>query len=634
FGLADTQIALLLGRMWDGDGHLNPTDRSAYYATSSKRLAQQVQHLLLRLGILGRIRSVEFPYNGGFRTGYQVFVTGVENLRPFAETVGRHLVAPAKCAAMAAMPIAPAFGGPSKDLVPVGLVRALARAAKSRRGETWAAVELGADVSSRDLYPVGTNPAKIGFTRGLVGRLAGYFEDAELQRLADNDVLWDRVVSIEPAGKQQTYDLEVADTHNFVANDCVVHNSHSVAYSVVAYHTAYLKTHYPAEFMAALLSSNIGKTEEVIKYIAEAREMGLEVLAADVNESGWRFTVVGDTRIRFGLGAIRNVGRGAIDSLLAAREKGPFTTLFDLCARVDLRLCNKRVFEALIAAGACDGLGGHRAQLTAALDTAISEAALQQEEAEKGQGSLFGDLLGGSDSPAGPVKSSAPTLPNIPPWTESDRLQREKELLGFYISGHPLEPYRTECELFATHTVAQLGTWTAEPVTIGVVVTAIRKQISKKSGNEFARLTVEDFSGSSEVLVFPEAWGVIADRVRPDVPLLLKGGYSKRDQGVENASFIVESVTRFAEVRASGELAVAIDLSGPLDLPPAVMEDVRTAVETHEGSAPLELRWRDGSGRTVRFRSRSLTVTASAAILSDLRALLGADRVRLVRAGS
>ncbi len=409
--------------------------------------------------------------------------------------------------------------------------------------------------------------------------------------------------------------------------------SHSVAYSVVAYHTAWLKAHYPAEFMAALLSSNIGKTEEVIKYIAEAREMGIEVLPPDVNESGWRFTVVADKRIRFGLGAIRNVGRGAIDSLLAAHEEAPFTSLYELCSRVDLRLCNKRVFEALIAAGACDGLGGHRAQLLAALDQAISEASLRQEESEKGQGSLFGDLLGAppDDRHGGSHGAAPPPLPAVPVWSESDRLQREKELLGFYISGHPLEPFRTECELFASHTVAQLGQWVPDAVTIGVVITAIKRQLSKRSGAEFARLTVEDFSGSSEVLVFPEAWAVIAERVRPDVPLLLKGGYSRKDQGVEGATFIVDTVTRFAEIRASGELAVAIDLEHGLDLAPTVMDDVRLALEAHHGSAPLVIRWQDGSGKAVRFRSRSISVTASAIVLSDLRALLGADRVRLVR---
>ncbi len=407
--------------------------------------------------------------------------------------------------------------------------------------------------------------------------------------------------------------------------------SHSVAYSVLAYHTAWLKAHYPAEFMAALLSAQIGKTEEVIKYIAEAREMGLEVLPPDVNESGWRFTVHGATRLRFGLGAVRNVGRGAIDSLLAARAAGPFASLYDVCSRVDLRVCNKRVFEALIATGACDGLGGHRAQLLAALDHAINEASLRQGEAEIGQGSLFGDLGGGDDMHATPAPE--PTLPNTAVWSESERLQREKELLGFYISGHPLEPFRTECELFASHTVAQLGTWTIEPVTIGVVVSAIKRQVAKRSGAEFARLTVEDFTGSSEVLVFPEAWAVIADRVRPDVPLLLKGGYSRRDQDVEDPTFIVEAVTRFTEVRTSGDLAVAIELTGGSDLVPSVMDDVRITLESHQGAAPVELRWHDDNGEQVRFRSRTLTVAASPVVLSDLRALLGSDRVRLVRAG-
>ena len=164
------------------------------------------------------------------------------------------------------------------------------------------------------------------------------------------------------------------------------------------------------------------------------------------------------------------------------------------------------------------------------------------------------------------------------------------------------------------------------------MVTAIKKQISKRSGAEFARLTVEDFSGSSEILVFPEAWAVIAERVRPDVPLLVTGGYSRKDQNGESPTFIVEAVTRFAEIRASGDLAVAIDLSRGADLAPSVMEDVRVAVEAHQGSAPLELRWQDGDGTSVRFRSRSITVAASPVVLADLRALLGADRVRLVRA--
>jgi DNA polymerase-3 subunit alpha len=229
-------------------------------------------------------------------------------------------------------------------------------------------------------------------------------------------------------------------------------------------------------------------------------------------------------------------------------------------------------------------------------------------------------------------------LPNLPPLSDSERLTREKEILGFYISGHPLEPFRLECELFATHTVSQLGKWTDQPIALGVVVTAIKRQISKRSGAEFARLTVEDFSGSSEVLVFPEAWTMLADRVKADVPVLLKGSYSRRDQDAENPTFIVESLSPLVELRLTGQVALAIDLQAGSDLVPEIMQDVRAVVETHSTAAgaspPLEVQWNDGNGTRARFRSRSLKIAASQAALSDLRALLGVDRVRLVRGGS
>jgi DNA polymerase-3 subunit alpha len=405
--------------------------------------------------------------------------------------------------------------------------------------------------------------------------------------------------------------------------------SHSVAYSVISYQTAWLKAHYPAEFMAALLSSSIGDTDSVVKFINEAREVGIEVLPPDVNESGYKFTVIGDKRIRFGLGAIRNVGRSAIDSILAARQAGPFTSFYDLCDRVDLRLCNKRVFEALIASGALDNLGGHRAQYWAVLDTALQEASLKQQEAAVGQFSL----LGGNDDSG--VVASPRVLPNMQPLNDSERLTKEKEILGFYISGHPLEPFRLECELFATHTVSQLGKWTDQSVALGVVVTAVKRQISKRSGAEFARLTVEDFSGSSEVLVFPEAWTMLADRVKTDVPVLLKGSYSRRDQDVDNPTFIVESLVPFVEMRLTGQVAVALDLSKSAQLSPDVMRDVRAVVDSHataHASSPLlEVQWSDESGTRARLRSRSLRIAASQAALTDLRALLGAERVRLVR---
>jgi DNA polymerase-3 subunit alpha len=477
----------------------------------------------------------------------------------------------------------------------------------------------------------GISLAEADVLRKAVGKKDAELIRAELGKFVEKSVArgYDRRIIEELSGQIETF-----GRYGF-------NKSHSVAYSVLSYQTAWLKAHHPADFMAALLSSEIGNTDNVVKFINEARELGIEVLPPDVNESGYKFTVVGDQRLRFGLGAIRNVGRSAIDSMIAARSERSFTSLFDFAERVDLRLCNKRVFEALIHAGALDTMGGHRAQYLAVLDAALQEAALRQNERETGQWSLFGEPAGG-DGPQGAAAELV--LPNVAPLSESERLTREKEILGFYISGHPLEPYRAECELFATHTLAQLGHWQEGSITLGGVVTAIKRQVSKRSGAEFARLTVEDFSGSSELLVFPEAWAALADRIRPDVPLLFKGGYSRRDQGADNPTFIVESVQRFEELRVTGQLAVELLLEdggrqpadgagGALELTPGLVADVRTVLESHPGSAPVEVRWSDARGATARLRSRSLKVAANGAALGELRALLGADRVRLIRVG-
>jgi DNA polymerase-3 subunit alpha len=465
----------------------------------------------------------------------------------------------------------------------------------------------------------GISLAEADVLRKAVGKKDAELIKIELGKFVEKAVGrgYDRRIIEELAGQIETF-----GRYGF-------NKSHSVAYSVISYQTAWLKAHYPAEFMAALLSSSIGDTDSVVKFINEAREVGIDVLPPDVNESGYKFTVIGEKRIRFGLGAIRNVGKSAIDSMLAAKNERPFTSFYDLCDRVDLRLCNKRVFEALIASGALDNLGGHRAQYWAVLDSALQEASLKQQEAAMGQFSLLGGIDGGA-----PVQAPR-VLPNMAELQESERLTREKEILGFYISGHPLEPFRLECELFASHTVSQLGKWTDQPVSLGVVVTAIKKQISKRSGAEFARLTVEDFSGSSEVLVFPEAWTLLGDRVKTDIPVLMKGSYSRRDQEADNPTFIVESLAPFVELRLTGQVAVALDLSVGHNFTPELMRDVRAVVDTHStshtASPHLEVQWTDGSGTRARLRSRSLRIAVSQAALRDLRDVLGVERVRLVR---
>src|SRR5213595_3486726 len=417
--------------------------------------------------------------------------------------------------------------------------------------------------------------------------------------------------------------------------------SHAVAYSVLSYRTAWLKTRYAPEFMSALLSSEIGNSDKVVQYINEARELGLEVLPPDVNESGFKFTVVGERRIRFGLGAVKNVGAGAIESIIRGREAGPYGSLVDLCERIDLRLCNKRVIEALVDAGACDSLGGHRAQLVAALDAAFAEAQARQEERQSGQHALFGE-----ETPS--PEPRAPN-PDVPPWTEHERLAREKAVLGFFISGHPLDRYRAEVELFGTRTTATLGQWSEQKARIAAVVTVVKRQISKKSGAEYARLTLEDFHGTAEALVFPEAWAKLNEVIRPDGVLLLSGGYSGRDRDEEQAPFIVEAAQPLDELKTAGAIAVALRWSPHAPPPPGAGRAVAALCAAHPGPASVLVEWEEDGhaglapgvsttttnpGRepgATRLRSRSLRVEVNDDLLAALRGLLGPDHVHLVR---
>jgi DNA polymerase III subunit alpha len=401
--------------------------------------------------------------------------------------------------------------------------------------------------------------------------------------------------------------------------------SHSVAYSVLSYQTAWLKAHHPAEFMAALLSSEIGDTDKVVQYIREARELGLEVLPPDVNESGFKFTVVGETRIRFGLGAVRNVGEGAIASIINGRREAPYRTLQEFVDLIDLRLCNKRVVESLIAAGACDSFGD-RATLTAAVENVLGEAQLAQQEREAGQGTLFGEA---------PVEDRprAGALPEVKPWTEADRLAKEKEVIGFFISGHPLERWRVETELFGNRTTATLGEWSEHPVQIAAVVTGVKRQVSKKTGKEYARLVLEDFHGTAEAIVFPDAWSKLNQTIREDAAMLLSGGYSARDQGEERAPFIVEGAEGLDVLRSRGQVGVALRWDSGGAPPTEALKAAVALCAAHPGPAPLYIEWSDGNGERTRMRSKSIRVAPDEDLVRALRGVLDRAEVHYVKAG-
>jgi DNA polymerase III subunit alpha len=297
--------------------------------------------------------------------------------------------------------------------------------------------------------------------------------------------------------------------------------SHSAAYALLAYHTAYLKTHYPVEFMAALLTSVTGSTDDVVKYINECREMGIAVEAPDINVSDANFTPHGEA-IRFGLAAVKNVGGNAIESIVAARKKlGRFKSIYEFCENVDLRLLNKRVLESLIKSGAMDSLG-RRAQVMAVLDRAMERAQKAQRDAESGQHGLFG-VFQEEESEANNDR-----LPNIPDWDEQARLAAEKEILGFFISGHPLEKYKDKLADLQALRIDEIAAMTRstgkdETVATAGIIGNVRVQKSKR-GEFYAQATLEDMSGSIDMIVFPEAYKRLGDKVKLEVPVLVRAG--------------------------------------------------------------------------------------------------------------
>jgi DNA polymerase-3 subunit alpha len=412
--------------------------------------------------------------------------------------------------------------------------------------------------------------------------------------------------------------------------------SHSAAYSLISYHTAWLKAHYPAEFMAALLSSVLDNTDSVVKYIGECRDLPrylprqedpVEVLPPDVNESGWKFTVTEANQIRFGLGAVRGVGAGAVRSVIDARDSGgAFTSLFDFLERIDIRALNKRACEALIAAGALDAFG-LRSQLLAGLDTAYAEVQARHAEREAGQASLFGE--------ASALPHTAPPLPNVPDWGEPERLAREKEALGFFISGHPLDRYREVVRAFEPLSTATLGGYPGQPIELACVVTSVARQISRKDNSEWGKITVEDFQGTATVLAFRDVWQSYKEVLEQDAVVLIQGKVSGRERDEEDPPIFLDSARSLEDLTTTGELAVQIELELGSKVTEEDFEKARILLAEHSGAAAVILQVGSDNGeRSPRFKSRSLRVTPDAETVEELQKLFGTGHVRLVRTAS
>jgi DNA polymerase-3 subunit alpha len=393
--------------------------------------------------------------------------------------------------------------------------------------------------------------------------------------------------------------------------------SHSCAYALLAYQTAYLKTHYPVEFMAALLTSETGNTEKVVKYINEARGMGITVLPPDVNSSALDFTPVGEA-IRFGLRAIKNVGENTVRGILDARaELGRFRSIWQFCDHVDTRLVNKRVLESLIKSGAMDSLGVRRSQIFSVIDRAMERAQQRQREMASGQHGLFGGAA------AAPEPAEEP-LPDLEEWPEHEMLASEFATVGFYVSGHPLSKYGSKLAgLGAIDLAAVESRRSGEEITVAGIVVAMRSMRSRK-GDRWGILTLQDMTGVLEVLAFPEAFARLESVFKSNAPLVLKGRVNVEEAGTRLA---VMEARRLEDVGQSppAVLRVRVNL-GTLDA--GVLDELKELFASKPGSCSVafDLVSPEGAVATLRADQR---VKADPELVREVCRICGDHAVQL-----
>lgn len=384
--------------------------------------------------------------------------------------------------------------------------------------------------------------------------------------------------------------------------------SHSAAYALIAYQTAYLKAHYPLEFMAALLTSEVQNADKILKYIAECREMGIEILPPDINESDRDFTVVGN-QIRFGLAAIKNVGEAAIDAIMMERgAEGKFKSLFDFCDRVDLRKVNRRVIESLVKCGAFDFSNAHRSQMLTVLGELLEQFQSTQKKKEEPQLSMLIDRS----------REIEEKYPDIDEFPENQLITFEKETIGFYISRHPLSRYQEEIKKQTHLDISHLPKLqNGSEVKICGLVHALKEIVTKK-GDRMAFLTLEDMSGFVEVILFPDVFHAALTYLRSGDPLLVKGTLDSSEEHVKIKAIEVHSLLEGPPLSVK-TLHLKISLS---ELTPAQLGNLKEIIEANRGASNVLLHLIDGNYReTVMALSPRYTVNPSQDFISQVQAL-------------
>ncbi len=394
--------------------------------------------------------------------------------------------------------------------------------------------------------------------------------------------------------------------------------SHSCAYALLAYQTAYLKTHYPVEFMAALLTSEAGNTDKTVKYINEARGMSISILPPDVNESDLYFTPIGEA-IRFGLAAIKNVGENTAKAIRESRlAQGEFRTLYEFCERIESRFLNKRVFESLIKSGAMDSLGARESMLAS-----VDDAGMAQQRATRARESGQHGLFGTAAAPA-PV---AFEMRESEPWSEEERLASEYAMLGFYVSGHPLAKYASRLQELKTVSLAEIeGQRNGKEVAVAALIVGVRPMRSRK-GARWAIYTVQDMTGVQELLAFPESFAKLENVLKPGTPLLLKARVQIEEAGTRLSLQEARRLEDLAERKAAApDFRVRLETDS---LSESTLDRLEELFAASPGPSPVlfEMHSPDGSMAVLHSQQR---VTVKAELIESVRQICGAQAIELV----
>src|SRR5215469_9633344 len=407
--------------------------------------------------------------------------------------------------------------------------------------------------------------------------------------------------------------------------------SHSAAYALLSYQTAYLKAHYPAQFMAAVLSADMDHTDKVVTLIKECSDMGLAVLSPDVNASRYEFTACGEHSIRYGLGAVRGVGHGAVEALIVEREAhGAFQSLEDLCRRLDLQKVNRRVLEALLRSGSLDALGANRATLMDRLGSAMQLGDQNTRALDAGQNDLFGLGAAERTNDPGPARRAAA----LPEWTEAQRLAGERETLGLYLTGHPLARFEASLPRFVSHRIADLVSERPvagfEPARFGggkpVTVAGLIDEVKKRGPRVV--VTLDDRTGRIEAMLFEETWQKHRELVAKDA-LVLVEGLLRFDEFSDAWRLSARRITELDKVREAEARRLLISCS-QRDVARLLERLATVLAPWRPGPCPITIEYSGGEASGALTLGGEWTVRANRELLEQLEALVGRDGVQVV----